>query len=166
MIPSDIRRTPPELVREIAALVGVEFTLDAAASPDNAVCPDYYALEEGRDGLELPWGEHTWVNPPYSEIGKWVGKAWVEYVIKEKTITMLVPANKTEQPWWQEGVEPALRRRGPGFQVFFLPGRRKFLMPDGSPIYAKNKDGSFKLNKKGEKIAGSPSFGLVVLHWS
>ena len=162
---NDVRRTPPELVREVADLVGVEFTLDVAASPDNAVCREYYALEEGRDGLKLPWSGHVWCNPPYSEIGKWVERAWRQSVVC-RSITVLVPANKTEQPWWQELVEPHLRRLSPGFQVFFLPGRRKFLMPDGSPIYARNKDGSFKLNKKGEKVIGSPSFGLVVLHWS
>lgn len=161
---NDIRCTPPELVAEVAELIGVEkFTLDVAASPNNAVAETYYALENGEDGLILPWSGHVWCNPPYSDIGPWVESAWYQCMNCD-SITMLLPANKTEQPWWQNQIEPALQAN-PWLKALFLRGRRKFLMPDGSPIYARVKDGSLKLNAKGQPVIGSPSFGLVVLHW-
>jgi hypothetical protein len=167
----DIRRTPPELVTEVARLVGVErFTLDVAASPGIQVAgvDSYYSLEEGRDAFALPWNGHVWCNPPYSDIGRWVERVWNQTFRRDlgprpASVTMLIPANKTEQAWWQRHVEPA-RVEGT-LSVHFLPGRRRFLMPDGSPIYARNRDGSVKRNGRGEPVIGSPSFGLCVLHW-
>lgn len=178
MKPNDTRLTPPELVAEVAALVGVEaFTLDVAASPGNQVNGEgglYYALENDDDGLKLPWHGHVWCNPPYSDIAPWCRKAWKEWGTfdslglggvlinpRVNSITMLLPANKTEQRWWQSYVEGRA-----GVKVRFLAKRRRFLMPDGSPIYARAKDGAVIRNAKGVPIVGSPAFGLVVLHWS
>lgn len=45
----------------------------------------------------------------------------------EPTVVMLLPANRTEQAWWQELVEPHLRIRRNNFQVEFLPGRMRFI---------------------------------------
>jgi phage N-6-adenine-methyltransferase len=161
---NDIRCTPPALVEICRKLVDVDrFTLDVAASPGNAICEDYYALERGQDGLEIPWYGHVWCNPPYSDIGSWVRKAWIEHSgLRTASITMLIPANRTDQKWWHDYVESAgyaeLRRP-------FLRGRHKFQNADGSPIYAKKKDGSIKTTKAGKPVIGSPSFGLCVLHW-
>lgn len=183
---NDVRLTPRPLVRECAKVTGVfnsrhpdfGFTLDVAATWRNSRCDSYYDLEMGEDGLEMDWKGDVWCNPPYSEIGKWVTKAWQESSFKHnRTITMLLPANKTEQPWWQELVEPYRSGEQPktvfseflaktDFKVHFLPGRRKFHDPEGKPIYARDKvTRQIKRNAKGEKIIGSPGFGLVVLNW-
>jgi hypothetical protein len=51
---------------------------------------------------------------------------------RAELIVMLVPANRTEQRWWQELVEPA--RRQHLLTVEFLPGRMRFLRPGQTEI--------------------------------
>jgi hypothetical protein len=78
------------------------FTLDVAALPHNAKLPRFYTPDD--DGLEQSWaGERVWCNPPYSSIEPWVQKAWNSGA---RLVVMLVPANRTEQGWWQRLVEP------------------------------------------------------------
>ena len=43
------------------------------------------------DGLKIAWKEKTYVNPPYSQINKWVDKA-IKEAKKGNRITMLLPA--------------------------------------------------------------------------
>jgi hypothetical protein len=57
------------------------FVLDAAAMPENAKCTQYFTPET--DGLSRSWdvGGSVFCNPPYGrKIGKWVQKAYSEYV--------------------------------------------------------------------------------------
>lgn len=123
------------------------FTLDVAAAPHNAKCKTYYTIED--DGLEQPWSGRVWCNPPYSDLGAWVQKAWVEVMDGQtETIVMLVPANRTEQKWWQEFVEP-MRDLGGAFRVEFLPGRMRFDRPDAI------------IGPKGDR----PPFGCALLIW-
>ena len=139
----DDRETAPEVFGPLHERF--RFTLDVAASPHNAKCLRYFTTED--DGLEQSWaGEMVWCNPPYSEIVAWVRKAWSEW---ETTlgIVMLLPANRTEQRWWQEHVEPFRDRRA--LTVEFLPGRMRFL-PARQPV-----DG------KGDR----PPFGCCLLIW-
>jgi phage N-6-adenine-methyltransferase len=100
------------------------FTLDVAALPYNAKCERYFTPDD--DGLVRSWaGERVWCNPPYSKIRPWVGKAWGE-VDRAELIVMLLPANRTEQAWWQEHVEP-FRDRDGSMRVEFLRGRLRFI---------------------------------------
>lgn len=72
-------RTPKDFFRELDQ--EFHFGLDAAASPENAKCECYFTPET--NGLSLPWSGHgaVFCNPPYGrEIGKWVQKAYSEYV--------------------------------------------------------------------------------------
>lgn len=50
------------------------FTLDPAATKENAKCPRFYTVEQ--DGLAQDWsGERVFCNPPYGRvIGQWVEK--------------------------------------------------------------------------------------------
>ena len=52
--------TPPEVYEPLNREFG--FTLDVAATPDNAKCPRYYTRED--DGLAQPWDGVCWMNPP------------------------------------------------------------------------------------------------------
>lgn len=108
------------------------FTIDVAALPHNTKLPRYFTPEQ--DGLAQSWaGERVWCNPPYSDIEPWVQKAWAEIEDDDrgylpggaKLIVMLLPANRTEQGWWQRQVEPYRDRRG--FRVEFLAGRPRFI---------------------------------------
>lgn len=116
------------------------FTLDVAAAPHNAKCDRYFTVED--DGLRQPWwGAVVWCNPPYSSIATWVRKAWHEWEWREysdrmnpgdvdsrvERIVMLLPANRTEQKWWQDMVERHRDRPGSPLTVRFLPGRMRFI---------------------------------------
>jgi phage N-6-adenine-methyltransferase len=104
------------------------FTVDAAASKENARLPRYWTAQD--DALSLPWdGERVWCNPPYSHpnLEAWTAAAWDKHTAAG-LIVMLVPANRTEQQWWQRNVEP-FRDRSLGLRTEFLPGRIRFLLP-------------------------------------
>lgn len=118
-----------------------------AAAPHNAKTERYYTLQD--NGLEKSWaGERVWCNPPYSDIRPWVQKAWDEWV-GSQAIVMLLPANRTEQGWWQDLVEPRRDRRD-DFRCEFLRGRRRFIQQGRDTIEANER----------------PPFGLCLLIWS
>jgi hypothetical protein len=126
-------------------------TLDAAGCPEAPV-----SLRIGRwcgrggvapDGLAHDWtGEVIWCNGPYSGIRPWIEKAWASRAI----VDTLWPANRTEQPWWQDLVEPYRDKPGGVLCVQFIRARRGFGNP-GDPHGLH---------------AGSPEFGLVRLTWT
>lgn len=147
------RFTPIELGRELHCIH--RFTVDAAAHPR---APMSQLIKRGwvkRDnGLARPWfGERVFCNPPFDEIPAWVRKAHDELRRGCPFALLLLPAVRTEQPWWQELVEP-YRDRPPvdGIELCtrFLPKRTRF----GNP-----RDPS-------GKRSGSPKFGCVLLTWS
>lgn len=164
----DVRESPQDLVAELDA--EFHFTLDVASTDENAVC-DLHYTEAGlftmygeeqlsdQDGLTGPWdNENVWCNPPYSEIEAWVSKATKEWGRpvedgRPGCIVMLLPANRTEQGWWHEYVEPCRDGRGP-IRTRYVKGRRDFTVNGGQPI----------INKKTQKKS-SPDFGLVLLIW-
>lgn len=114
--------TPPEVFDPLQRRFA--FTLDACALPHNAKLPRYYTPTQ--DGLTQSWrGERVWCNPPYSTIEPWVMKAHAEE--RAELIVMLLPANRTEQKWWQRHIEPYRDRPGLDLRVEFLPGRLRFI---------------------------------------
>lgn len=92
-----------------------DFTIDVAATPENAKCRRFYTLTD--NALEKSWqGERVWVNPPYGrEIGKWIEKAATE--LSEVTV-MLIPARTDTKAWHQWIFGKA--------EVRFVPGRLRF----------------------------------------
>lgn len=148
------RRPPDPTVDDRAtdpayfALLDAEFhfTVDVAASAANTKCGRYYDVNT--DGLSTDWGgERVYCNPPYSAIGPWVEKAWREAATAD-LIVMLLPANRTEQRWWQDLVEP-FRDKDTRFVVRFLAGRLRFTKPGEAAIGTNNR----------------PPFGCCLLVW-
>lgn len=136
----DDRRTPPDLLAECLTLAGLDAVdLDVAATDANTVAPRYC-----RDGLTEPWSGRVWVNPPYSACGAWVARA-LEERERCEAIVMLLPANRTEQRWWQDMLEHP--RRAGTVAVYFLAGRRRFDRP------------GWTIPAKGDR----PPFGLAVV---
>jgi phage N-6-adenine-methyltransferase len=125
----DDRWTPQWLFNEWDAIN--HFTIDLAASAENTKCARYYT--KGDDALSKSWaGERGWLNCPYSDIYPWVAKAFHEVVSNDcDRIVMLLPATRTEQPWWQEFVEPN-RDDGGIVSTLFLPKRFNFDKPPTS----------------------------------
>jgi phage N-6-adenine-methyltransferase len=71
----DDRHTPRALFDPLNAEHA--FTLDAAASAENALCEKYFTRET--DGLLRSWAnEVVWCNPPFSRLEAWVAKVWRE----------------------------------------------------------------------------------------
>lgn len=108
--------TPQDLFDELNEEFG--FTLDAAASDDNAKCERYYTKET--NGLAQSWrGETVFFNPPYGrKIGDWVEKAHNEYLNGECTVVMLLPA-RTDTKWFHEHILG-------NAEIRFVRGRLKF----------------------------------------
>jgi len=123
------------------------FTLDVAACEEAHVCDEWFGEE--RNGLALQWDGDVFCNPPFSQCGRWVAKAWEEWNAgRPTTITMLLPANRTETAWWQGYVEPFRDFVVYPLRTRFLPGRAAFAFP-----------GSKGAVKKGS------TFGIVFLNW-
>ena len=101
------------------------------------------------DGLEQQWDALTvWCNPPYSDLRPWVEKAGDSSALWCDTVAMLLPANRTEQGWWQDLIEPG--RRDGTIDVYFLRGRRRFDRPGWTKPAKRDR----------------PPFGLCLVVWS
>lgn len=125
-----------------------QFTIDVAASRENTKCRRHFTPSD--DGLLARWsGERVWCNPPFSNIREWVEKAWLEWesLSPPESIVMILPANRTEQGWWQDLVEP--HRLNGDLDVEFLRGRVRFLAPGEDTI----------------KPNSRPPFGCCLVIW-
>lgn len=146
----DERFTPRALVSELHAKH--RFSVDAASHPESPaaqIIGKHWTKEQ--DGLKQAWrGQRIFVNPPFSELSTWVAKADSE--VRDNgcpLVVMLLPATRTEQPWWQKYVEPVRDSSAGIVRTRFLRGRTRFGQP-GDP--------------EGEQ-AGSPPFGCVLVIW-
>lgn len=126
----DDRRTPRDLFDPLHARHA--FTVDAAASAENALLSRFWTRDD--DALSRSWaGERVWCNPPYSNIGPFVAKAFAESACP--LVVLLLPANRCEQSWWQDFIEPARHSLSAVSVVRtdFLKGRLRFGYPEGTP---------------------------------
>jgi phage N-6-adenine-methyltransferase len=140
----DDRATSPEWFAELHAKYA--FTLDVAAAAHNAKLPRYFT--KAQNGLLQSWeGERVFGNIPFSKIRPWLEKAWSE--TRAPLVVLLVPANRTEQAWWQDLVEPFRDRPASGLRVEFIRHRRRFI---------KAGDDNVKANDR-------PPFGVCLLIW-
>lgn len=60
--------------------------------------------EKGKDGLKINWGKSNYVNPPYSEIKKWLKKA-IEEMNKGNKSVFLIPLRLSTR-YWEQYVYP------------------------------------------------------------
>lgn len=178
----DIRGTPWELYNQINARY--HFDLDACATHENTKCPLYFTeqgmfsqpirsgiwtpepqnaqLQAHEHGLTGSWkGRRVWCNPPYSDILSWLLKAWES---EANLAYLLIPSTRTEQPFWQDWVEPyrdgrdvageapmLLTTEFIGPKLYEGPTRWRFVDENNAPIVGK--DGKPQ----------QPMFGLVGL---
>lgn len=139
-----------------------KFTIDVAAAEHNAKCEWFYTRDD--DALTRYWPGRVWCNPPYSDCGAWVRKAWDQWNNRDvqdgsvnralflddtELIVMLLPANRVEQGWWQDYVEPFRDRPNSPLRVEFLRGRMRFDRP------------GWTKPAKGDR----PPFGCCLLIW-
>ena len=109
---SDKWATPPELKAELYAKYKLVFD----------PCPIDWKLGDA-NGLEIEWQDGTFVNPPYSEVKRWIKKAAEEHK-KNKTVVMLMNAI-TDTKAFHEYIY-----NKPNVDVEFIQGRIKFINPE------------------------------------
>lgn len=84
-------------------------------------CP----YESKFDGLLIEWGGKNFVNPPYSQIKKWVDKCIEEHK-KGKEIILLIPA-RTDTQYFRKLVDY-------GVNIIFITGRLHFNDSNSAPF--------------------------------
>ena len=93
------------------------FNLDPCSDDTNYKCEKHFTLAD--DGLSQNWGGYrVFCNPPYSEISKWVEKAFREGHKDNTIVVMLIPA-RTDTRYFHDYI---LHRS----EVRFVKGRLKF----------------------------------------
>lgn len=93
------------------------FTLDAAATAENALCRRFFTIAD--DALTKNWRGRVWCNPPYSRVGEFVRKASEEVQVGHAELVVLLVASRTDTSWWHEYVLDKA-------EVRFIRGRLKF----------------------------------------
>jgi hypothetical protein len=78
-----------------------------------------YTLQDGHDGLSLPWFGRVFCNPPYSDVAPWMKRCRAHYETTGQDVIVLVNA-RTSTGYFQENVKYATG------MVFVCP-RIKFL---------------------------------------
>lgn len=103
--------TPPKLVEYIENKFQVNFTLDAAATADNAKAFSFITAKE--DALSCHWysyGGAVWLNPPFGRGGKGQ-RLFIQKAIEEtksgraKQVFALIPA-RTDTKMFHEDILP------------------------------------------------------------
>ncbi len=119
-------RTPKAIFDSINARFG-PFTLDAAASEENALCDKYYDID--MDSLEQKWEGKVWCNPPYSSktshgIKPFVKKAFdsVQNGDAEIVVLLIRPTN-CDTLMWHDWIFPHASH------LIFFKGRLDFTGP-------------------------------------
>lgn len=109
---TDDRETPDEFYAALDR--EFHFTRDVCASHLNRKHVPYWTVDD--DSLNKEWEGVCWMNPPYSQSGVWVRKAWEESQ-RGATVVCLVPS-ATDTKWWHDYAVKA--------EVRFVKGRLKF----------------------------------------
>lgn len=138
----DAYQTPPELFAALNA--EFNFKVDVASSAGNKLCEIY--IDEALNALQCDWlpdpdngiteWHFCWCNPPYSDIGPWVGKA-AEQATKGVGTVMLVMMDQSVG-WYKEAIKTCQEVR------LIIGGRLSFIDPStGKPAAGNNKGSMF-----------------------
>ncbi len=112
---SDEWDTPQDLYDALDA--EFNFTLDPCADEENHKTPNYFTKEQ--DGLHQDWsGRRVFCNPPYSQIDKWVEKAFRESRQDNTLVVLLIPS-RTDTRYFHNFIYHRA-------EIRFVKGRLKF----------------------------------------
>ena len=95
--------------------LGCEFDLDPSAPrvlPWWIPAKRHYSLPD--DGLALPWEGRVWLNPPYSDVGRWMGR------LADHGNGIALVFARTDVRWWHSVVPRSSA-------VCFIEGRLSFI---------------------------------------
>ena len=134
---SDEWHTPPAILAPVRAALGGRIDLDpasCAAAAGRVGAGRWYGLPD--DGLALPWFGAVFVNPPYSRAAAWLRRA-LKAVNGGEVAALAVLTHATSMLGTDSGL--ALVERA---AAVALPGRVRFVRPDGSPGDSSPRDAS------------------------
>lgn len=77
------------------------------------------------DGLTMDWGDKNFVNPPYSQLKRWIEKS-IEQHKKGKKVLLLIPA-RTDTKAFEALFEY-------GAEITFITGRLRFNEANSAPF--------------------------------
>lgn len=112
--------TPRPLVESLGM-----FDLDPCGAPGHVLARQTFQIDEGEDGLDLPWHGRVWLNPPYGK----EAEAFLKKLADHGRGTALIFA-RTETRSFHEHVW------GRATALLFLKGRVTFLDASGAPAKA------------------------------
>ena len=135
--------TPPELFFDACARYNIFPELDVCATSQNTKCPKWFEKDnpvddKHPDGKSVSWTEDFFMNPPYSEIEWWIGKAFYEHR-KNNVNALVLTFHKGSTKWWHRYVEGIA-------EVHNIDHRVKFLKGGVEPITVNKKTGKLQRN--------------------
>jgi len=130
--------TPHDLINDLSNAMGGIDTDPCAHQQSSIGDTNNYRLEDGQNGLELPWDGVVFVNPPFSHKKKWLKRA-VEAIEngEASTVIVLTPDSTDVMSWWHEYIAPHSN------VICFCEGRVSYLDSEGTQ-------------------QGSPTFGTAI----
>lgn len=114
----DLWETPEQFLEYACRKYHVEPILDVCCGKENKKCE--IGLTEKDNGLAYDWPCDFFMNPPYSEVDKWVAKAYKEHIKNNVTGIALIYV-KTDTKMWHKYIEGKA-------EVHFIRGRVQFLL--------------------------------------
>lgn len=112
---NDIRKTRWLTPRPLVESLG-HFDLDPCGAPGWELADRTFLLENGEDGLELPWEGRVWCNPPYGK----EAYPFLRRMVQHRHGTALIFARVETEMFFETVWEGAT-------SVLFLKGRLTFL---------------------------------------
>lgn len=130
------------------------FDLDPCGAPGHSLAERTFQIDDGEDGLLLPWEGRVWLNPPYGK----QAEAFLSKLADHGQGTALIFA-RTETKSFHEHVW------GKATALLFLKGRVTFL--DANGVAAKANSGAPSVlvaygNRDAERLAESSLDGFYV----
>ena len=120
---SDEWETPIDIFNKLDA--EFHFDLDPCSTDSNHKCDKYFTKEI--NGLSKSWGgSRVFCNPPYSNISKWVEKAYRESQQDHTLVVLLIPA-RTDTRYFHDYIYQRS-------EIRFIKGRLKFSGKGSAPF--------------------------------
>ena len=110
--------------------LGLDPKIDVCAEPSNAKCEKFFTPEQ--NGLTQAWDQDFFGNFPYSEVGTWIAKAFVEW-FNYNVNGLILCFSKTDTKWWHKFVEGKA-------EVYFVEKRINFWKDGKIPLITTKKN--------------------------
>lgn len=105
------------------------------------------------DGMAQHWEGHVWLNPPYSEVERWIVR------LADHGDGMALVFARTDTRWWFSSIWPSATR------LLFLRGRVTFWSPNPDPTLPGVAPSTVRRSKHGHN-SGGPSVLVAFGAWA